>query len=66
MCNILVTTALQDLPVEVLNFTQAYLNAPLVRDTWTELLDKKAIKADRAFYGLQQSAVEDSTEPRNT
>ncbi|CAM9635846.1 unnamed protein product, partial [Choristocarpus tenellus] len=44
--------------IDDLDFTQAYLNADLQEDIWLELPDGRTVKAEKAIYGLKQSAME--------
>ncbi|CAM9479672.1 unnamed protein product [Choristocarpus tenellus] len=44
--------------IDALDFTQAYLNADLQEDIWLELPDGCTVKAEKAIYGLKQSAME--------
>ncbi|CAN0502540.1 unnamed protein product, partial [Discosporangium mesarthrocarpum] len=48
------------------DFTQAYLNATLKEDVWLELPDGEIVKANKAIYGLEQSAMEWYKELRGT
>ncbi|CAM9572152.1 unnamed protein product [Choristocarpus tenellus] len=43
--------------INALDFTQAYLNADLQEDIWLKLPDGCTAKAEKAIYGLKQSAM---------
>ncbi|CAM9419343.1 unnamed protein product, partial [Sphacelaria rigidula] len=58
MRTVLATAALRKRRVGMLDFTQAYLNSPLLEDVWLQLPDKRVVKVDKAIYGLKQSAVQ--------
>ncbi|CAM9832855.1 unnamed protein product [Sphacelaria rigidula] len=66
MRTVLATAALRKWRVGMLDFTQAFLNAPLQEDVWLQLPDKSVVKADKAIYGLKQSAVQWFKELRST
>ncbi|CAM9750944.1 unnamed protein product [Sphacelaria rigidula] len=66
MRTVLATAALRKWRVGMLDFTQAYLNAPLLEGVWLQLPDKSVVKADKAIYGLKQSAVQWFKELRST
>ncbi|CAN0062222.1 unnamed protein product, partial [Choristocarpus tenellus] len=55
---VLATAANRNWIINSLDFTQAYLNAPLPEDVWLQLLNGSIVKAARAIYGLRQSAME--------
>ncbi|CAN0507140.1 unnamed protein product, partial [Discosporangium mesarthrocarpum] len=55
---VLATAAHKAWDISLLDFTQAYLNAPLQEDIWLELPDGRIVKVRKAIYGLKQSALE--------
>ncbi|CAM9408667.1 unnamed protein product [Choristocarpus tenellus] len=55
---VLATAANRNWVINPLDFTQAYLNAPLPEDVWLQLPNGSIVKAARAIYGLKQSAME--------
>ncbi|CAM9605844.1 unnamed protein product [Choristocarpus tenellus] len=55
---VLATAANRNWVINSLDFTQAYLNAPLPEDVWLQLPNGSIVKAARAIYGLKQSAME--------
>ncbi|CAM9301783.1 unnamed protein product, partial [Sphacelaria rigidula] len=66
MRTVLATAALHKWRVRMLDFTQAFLNAPLPESVWLQLPDKSVVKADKAISGLKQSAVQWLKELRST
>ncbi|CAM9800780.1 unnamed protein product [Choristocarpus tenellus] len=52
--------------IDALDFTHAYLNTDLQEDVWLELPDGRIVKAEKAIYGLKQSAMEWFHELRGT
>ncbi|CAM9822791.1 unnamed protein product [Choristocarpus tenellus] len=55
---VLATAANRNWIINSLDFTQAYLNVPLLEDVWLQLPNGSIVKAARAIYGLMQSAME--------
>ncbi|CAM9907185.1 unnamed protein product [Sphacelaria rigidula] len=55
---VLATAVLHEWRVEMLDFTQAYLNTPLLEHIWIQLPDKSVVKANKALHNLRQSAVQ--------
>ncbi|CAN0510603.1 unnamed protein product, partial [Discosporangium mesarthrocarpum] len=53
MRTVLATAAHKAWNISLLDFTQAYLNAPLQEDIWLELPDGRIVKARKAIYGLK-------------
>ncbi|CAM9425457.1 unnamed protein product [Choristocarpus tenellus] len=58
---VLATAANKIWDINSLDFTQAYLNAPLIEDAWLQLPNGSITKAARVIYGLKQSAMEISS-----
>ena len=58
MRTVLAASAAKGWNIKVLDFKQAYLNAPLREDIWLELPNGEVVKACKAVYGLRQSAME--------
>ncbi|CAM9822090.1 unnamed protein product, partial [Choristocarpus tenellus] len=55
---VLATAGNRNLIINSLDFTQAHLNAPVPEDVWLQLPNGSIVKAARAIYGLEQSAME--------